>query len=662
MSDVIEFKSNKSLSIVVISVALLLLIRNTGLYPTVFADEYTYSKSARLISFGEASIPGYLYFLTFKATGVCHAGFLDCARILNVAFFVSAAPFIYHIATRITGKRTSLLIASLAILGPINSYTAYFMPESLYFFCFWLFTYVALIVKEQHRPLYWVGMGALFGLTALVKPHALFLIPPLSIYFLILLYGRSAERPSKYSHIKYFGFFTSALATKLVIGFALAGISGITLFGSAYTSIASGSMGTVGHYIGLMRLAFDNLMGHLLSLSLLFAMPIGSLFLAPKSLSRRNPEQSFLANLTLYTSLIFVFLLLVVSLFTASVVDRSPDESNARLHMRYYNFAFPLLLLIAAAHLSPNLPFTSLRSRAIVGVPLGAAICYAGFTQLAPYIPSFVDNPEIRGFTFNPVAFYSLCGISLLSLVLWVYSARFGAVVFMYVFMPLAVGVSTFYVNQELRRHHAADVFDKAGLFTRQFLLPEDVSKVIVVGSEPAGLFRTLFHLDDPKASLETIPKGAAFDLSKQLPAGKEWALVIGDHALADDTFYRLPMEGFTLARAFAPDTIDFRKAAWPGIVSSARGLSSAERWGAWSDSDVVTFQFSRPLPGKFKLHLVAHAFGPNVGKEFVAYVGDSAIRFSLGADVEETVLEFDNPKKSETLRIDVPWPTRQRN
>jgi len=70
-----------------------------------------------------------------------------------------------------------------------------------------------------------------------------------------------------------------------------------------------------------------------------------------------------------------------------------------------------------------------------------------------------------------------------------------------------------------------------------------------------------------------------------------------------------------------------------------------------------VTLEFSKLLPEKFTLHLYASAFGPNVGKEFVAYVGDSAIRFTLAASLEERVLEFSNPKRSKIIKIDVPSP-----
>jgi hypothetical protein len=84
--------------------------------------------------------------------------------------------------------------------------------------------------------------------------------------------------------------------------------------------------------------------------------------------------------------------------------------------------------------------------------------------------------------------------------------------------------------------------------------------------------------------------------------------------------------------------------------------LSSAEAWGTWSSSDAVTLEFSRPLPEYFNIHLIAHAFSTLVGKEFVAHVGDSTERFTLGASNEEKILKFDNPKRFQILRIDIPY------
>ncbi|MGI0016891.1 MAG: hypothetical protein ACREBU_26010, partial [Nitrososphaera sp.] len=289
---------------------------------------------------------------------------------------------------------------------------------------------------------------------------------------------------------------------------------------------------------------------------------------------------------------VLVTLILVVSFFTASVANSGPYETVARLHMRYYNFALPLLFVIAASQLTLVSTATTLRWRAITAFPIGAAILYAIYTKLTPYTPNSIDSPELRGFTFNPIAYYVLSALSLLSLIAWVFKARIGAKIFVYVFMPLSVLFSTIYVNEELRLKLVPDVHVKAGIFTKQYISNEEISKLVIVGSEPAGLFRSLFYLDNPQTSLETISEGASLELSK-IPAGKEWVLVIGDHSLPEETFFQLPMNGFTLARITGSNTVDFKKSSWPGVIAKARGLSSAEAWGTWSSGDVVTLEFS---------------------------------------------------------------------
>ena len=92
--------------------------------------------------------------------------------------------------------------------------------------------------------------------------------------------------------------------------------------------------------------------------------------------------------------------------------------------------------------------------------------------------------------------------------------------------------LSGVYVNQELRSLLAPDEFSEAGICARQRLPEEERSKVVVVGTDERGLYKTLFYLDNPHATFATIPEGDPCDLTK-LPADKEWALVIGDHAFA---------------------------------------------------------------------------------------------------------------------------------
>ena len=643
------------------------MARNFGLYPTVFADEYLYSKFSKFLPLSESTLPNYLFLFIYKITNISASGFLDCARFLNVLFFSSASFFIYLIGKKITGQKTSLFIALLSVFAPINSYTAYFMPESLYYLSFWALTYLALNLKKDDHFSRWVFAGFILGLSALIKPHAIFLVPALIFCFFIIQLQGDSKKITPYNITKCIAFFATAISTKILIGFALAGNAGVTIFGAFYSSVASGTLDS-GHYFNLIRMAIGNLQGHLLALCLLFSVPVCCLLFSLKSLCNYELKSQNTINISLFSLVVLSSFLIVVPFFTASVSGTGPYENISRLHMRYYNFMFPLLLLVSAAQLTPSKKTISIKLRAIVGVPITLAIFYAITTKLAPYSPGLTDSPELKGFLYNSSVFYALGAISIFSLVLWIYSVNLGTKFFLYLFMPFSICFSSYYVNSEVRAQINPNIYDNAGIFTKQYLTnvgmsnDDIVSKVAIIGTDPAGLFRTLFHIDNSNLSMyESMSTMVVtsdvinYDLSK-LPSGKEWAVIIGDYTKFENVSLQLPLNGYTLVKRSTP--IDFTKDVWPGVISKTQGLSSAEKWGTWSNGQLVTINFFSPLPKKFNIHLTAHAFGPNVGKNFVAKVNETSKEFKLGQDNEELVLNFDNSKEATTLQITIPAPS----
>ena len=526
-----------------------LTFRNLEMYPIVMSDEYNYSKFSRLLPLADAIVPGYLYLAIYRATNLCGDGFYDCARIFNALFFVASAPFIYLTARRTCTRGVASIVALLALLGPINSFTAYYMPEALYFFSFWFLTWFILRLDHSSSSKSWCFGGLLLGFSALVKPHALFFLPAIAIYILYV----SRKREGKWvlqAFKNASSFIVFSFLSKLLIGYFFAGRAGVTLFGSFYESVASSTPSDFQHYLNLLALFTESLKGHALAICLMFGVPIAVAINALLNSIFSETEIKSDQKISFYSLAVLVSLILIAALYTATTVANSGSslETIARLHMRYYNFALPLLLVIAASQLSLESATSMYRWRAITAFPIGIAILYAVYTRMAPYWPNFIDSPELRGFTRIKYAFYVLGGLSFFALALWVYSARFGARIFVYLFMPLAVAYSTHNVNMDIRARLIPDVYDKAGIFTKQYLSNEDLSKLVVIGSDGIGVFRSLFFLDNPQSSQETISKGSSYNLSK-LPAGKEWILVVGDHSLSEKPFFQLPMDGFTLVR-----------------------------------------------------------------------------------------------------------------
>ena len=316
----------------------------------------------------------------------------------------------------------------------------------------------------------------------------------------------------------------------------------------------------------------------------------------------------------------------------------------------------PLLLVVVASPAAFASRAWGGRARGILASLLALAILAAAITRFRGFRPNLVDCPELAGLLVDSLTFEAVCASGIVALALWAWAPRAGARAYLFACVPLIAAAGTFHINAALRNRLAPDVYDRAGTFAKQYLRETERPKVLVVGSNAGEAYRALFHLDSPPAAIRVIAEGTSFDLA-QMPAGKEWALVVGDHALVGQPLFALDRDGYRLVHAAATLAIDFRQAAWPGIIAAVSGLSQAEPWGRWSSADIVTLTIVAPLPPRFTLHLRGRALGPNVGAGIVARVGDSAATFALAAAIEDRELVLDNPERANTLSISVPHP-----
>ena len=85
--------------------------------------------------------------------------------------------------------------------------------------------------------------------------------------------------------------------------------------------------------------------------------------------------------------------------------------------------------------------------------------------------------------------------------------------------------------------------------------------------------------------------------------------------------------------------TICFDRPVSADIIKHVVGLSNSEEWGSWSLSDVVILDFCNPLPESFELRLDAFAFGPNIGRTFIAHLFEvqSTERREIGYNLPNT-------------------------
>jgi hypothetical protein len=633
-----------------------LVARSWQLYPVVFADEWLYSSFSRLTPLKDATIPSYLYLSIFGLSNACGDGFLGCVRVLNCLFFAGAAPFYYLAARQLAGRPVALAVALMSLLLPVGSYTAYFMPESLYFFGFAVLTWAAI----GHRPMHWarhaVVTGAILGLMTLVKVHALFLIPSLCLFNAFV--GWSGRRVGV-ALASMALTLTAALAIKFTIGYAVAGQAGLHLLGSFYGDSASGTLGAGARLLKLVPTAVTNAWGHLMSVVALFALPVAVTLHSLLSPAARARTDARLTALQLYTVLMLGAAMAMTVLFTASISEYGPGE-GLRLHMRYYSFAFPLLLLVAGAAMDERQG----QHRGALGWVLAALLAIVllvSLVDLPTYQLSMIDGPDVAAIVIEPHAGTALVGLELLIVLLWAAGRRGAAVLFLFLLMPLWLLYFNIALANYWKQVRKPGGFDSAGMLVHDYVKKSERKDVMVAGTNLVQLLRAKFHIDDTGVGLLDLPDGAPFE-SGMTPGNRKWLLVVGNHKLPPDLkpVVEMPREYALIkldnshrkiasANFFGPLDTD--------VITRVEGLSYPESWGRWSDGKLVTLHFTQPLPERLHLIFTGQAFGPNVAQKFKLRVGSAEASFRLAAMPEEAFVRMHTDGLQKTLTIEVPHP-----
>jgi phosphoglycerol transferase len=644
------------LTIALAGIAWLLYQRNLGLQPSVFADEWYYSKMARLTPIADAIVPSYLYLWLFGASSACGDGFLDCVRYGNLAFFIGAAPFVYLIARRYTGGPLACLVAVLSTLAPLNSFTAYFMPEAMYYFGFCVLSFVALTGSDWKAPVQGLASGAVLGLMSLVKVHALFLLPALLPFLVFASWQRGGAWLLR-------GLGMAALATavtmaiKFGLGWLLAGDAGLSVFGPFYESTR-----LVSDRLTLLIAATVGARGHLMTLTLMDGLPLAILvYELCTDLLRRSGSQDAAADrrreLHLYTLLMLGAAAGVTILYTAGLHAEGSRE-GFRLHLRYYSFVFPLLAVVAAAAVSREGRPERRWLRWVLAALL-AAVLLVSLTRLQGYTMNVVDGPDIFGINLAGRSFKVLVALQLLLLLAWAARLRLAPLLFVCIALPAAYLASNQGVHRHLEAHRPASQTDLAAKFVHAHVPPGERSQVVVAGVDLSLMIRAQFHIDHPDTSTMMLDFGPVEEY--QLPLNKKWMLLLGDYTVPAHITLVRKTPWYSIVRLPEPEPqlrhVKLSLPPDPKVVTGVEGLSHIEPWGRWSDAKQVVVRFAEPLPRRVGLVLSARAYDVNANQPFKVHLGGDTKEFKVGWHQQEVGLHFDIRDDTRTLVIEVPQP-----
>ena len=652
-------------TILIFIVGLGALIRNLAVnYPLIFGDEGIFLIRAKYVGRPQmlagnelaAWVPNSLYLWLNHSIFYLGANYAIGARLINVLFFVLSLIVLYAIASQFASSRKAAFVALAVGVGPMNIYTAFVMPETM-FMCAYLCLGFVLIRHIHDRPIY-AGFlsGTVLGAASLIKPHGLLLIPVVLFSLLVL----------KLSVREWCRWVTCGAAAGAVLGSAFATIELLNLLilgkvgfslGPTYTTLVTKSSAAWS-----IAPIFYVMAGHIALVLSLYAFPVLVVamdFLRGSVVTSTLAERVKLKMLLIFTVSTGCLLLITTSKFTVSVVGSSPYEQLNRLHVRYYFFVLPLLLVLFLA-IYERLDWTKTRVKnffvgGCIAMCVFAAFCILELDQR--YYMYFPDFPDGFWFNMNPnigrrLVLAGTCG-TLLAYA-W---RRMSPAVFLCIFGFVSL-VGNYYVSRFVIQ--PPTITDRAAAVFEKIIGKERLDAGTVFDTEPgdAEVYRLLFDL--PAAYDLKIVTNQDPIAADMFPEEKQWVLVTSSRQV------RFPYaESLIFGRYHL-----YLRGAQPGTTPAARptelapsdpfltgacaggqliGFQQPESWGVWSAEDPARITLPREVRGRFSIVLVGNALGKEL-QALQVQMDNSVQTIQLRAEPTTIHLDYDLPTPVQTI------------
>lgn len=526
------------LVLVPILISLFSISRVWNVLPSIMGDEYIYSSQARNLPFIEHTYSNYLFSWVMSFTNTCGPGFYSCTKSINSIFFIGTVILTFVIARRLMSISWAAFASSIIALSPISIPVSYFMPESMYFFMMLLTVWVSLLAARNPRWWVWILPGALVGLSSLVKPHAVFLVPAFLLFTLIIQF-KSSPKPWLDSAKSGAANLAGFVIAKFGVGYIFAGEMGLRLFGGygspvdAINSAASivGDSAQAESSSGieiLLQVSSTHLLAHSAALLFLAGIPVMTSINTSWSVMKTKQPVDADRALPVLLVLISVTMIGVVSVFEAYVSTTGDDHSD-RIILRYYEFLLPIFVILGLNLV--NSIETSRKTRVIQGIVVTiAALLFAIFYPLL-FQKQYADSSTMPGIGSNSLLMFAIGAAGVVAVIMWIANPTRGNQIVGRALIPLILVVAL--VTSQIKlieTNGTLAYFDVAGQMSEQLLDGVPGEKIMVVGDTRTEIFTVKFWIDTP--AIKHLIVGEDSVLRMDLIGDVDYLVILGNITL----------------------------------------------------------------------------------------------------------------------------------
>jgi len=506
--------------------------------PSIMGDEYVYTSAAKHLPFAEQYFSNYIFSWVMSATNMCGNDFYVCTKSINSVFFALAILFTFLIATRFLTFGWSVFVASVTALSPIAIPVSYFMPEIMYFAAMTGVVLVALWAAEKGKWQLWSLVGISLGLAALVKPHAIFMLPAFSIFALVVSYKLAsgnwlAGLRSAGSTILGFSF------AKFGLGFLFAGTEGLKLFGGygspvdALTSVVENQAPAVGQEAGtqatglelLASVTFGHLAMHLAVVLMIAGLPLLLSLRVLLSVVKKPEPVGPVSSLFILVGLITFSIIAVVAVFEAYVTVGGDDHSD-RLILRYYEFLIPQFIVMGL--LLPRFTDSKLVWRTLQGSVVVLAALFFSIFYPSNFDQQYADSSTLPGLAASGGLFIAVAVAIAAAILYWIFTPEEGNVLIGRFIIPLFLVVALVMSQSKLIEINGTQAyFDVAGWSSRDALKDVAGDRIMVIGQTRTEVFTVKFWIDEPNIKDLLVLEGSVVPLDNV--AESDYVVTLGN-------------------------------------------------------------------------------------------------------------------------------------
>jgi hypothetical protein len=375
--------------------------------PQIFSDEFVYAyltthfgHEAAIATSGWVilDLPNRLFLGLYHVLLGSAADPYMAARAINIVFVLVAFAALLDCVRRARGGIWCWIVTLAGVLGPATTYAAYFMPETAFIALLYWLIVVAADATSARR----VGSAALAGTLAacliLVKPHGI--VPTLvigAVMAVAALRTSRLERRRAWLVVGAYAFATYAVRALLVRLLAPEGTIDTTLTGAYYADVPGQALALVRdpmRFVGLL-----NMLGAHALVTMLLAAPaiLAAIQLVPRFLQsdaqdEADPHVRFAIVVLVMAVTVCIALMAMTAIFTVTITGEGVFEVPNRLHLRYYAFCLPLVVVAFACvvHHQPQRASTQL-----LHYGLWLAVAATAITVLPDYVWHIADAPDL---------------------------------------------------------------------------------------------------------------------------------------------------------------------------------------------------------------------------------------------------------------------------